>query len=358
MNASPTPGRTRSTLARRLPLLAAGFLLLGMAPAAGAATAQEGGAALAPPAEGGPMRVQVGLWVLDIDSIDSAAQRFVANVFLTVRWKDPRLAHGGATPVVRSSNEVWTPRLQIANESGLVRRTLPDVLEVQGDGEVLYRQRFVGSFSQRLDLTDFPFDEHRFRLHLVLPGVKPAEVEFVPDERLVARGLPGAAGIADDISLPDWRILECTARPLPYVLVPGLDVAGYALEFRAARDTWYWIWKVILPLALIVAMSWSVFWIDPANAGTQIGVATTAMLTLIAYRFAIESRVPPVSYLTRLDWFISGSTVLVFLTLLQAPWTSSLVRHGRKAIASRIDLVSKLLFPSAFAALAAWSFLR
>jgi hypothetical protein len=36
------------------------------------------------------------------------------------------------------------------------------------------------------------------------------------------------------------------------------------------------------------------------------------MLTLIAYRFSIGELVPKVAYLTRLDYFILGSTLMVF----------------------------------------------
>jgi len=308
-----------------------------------------------PAEEGVPIRVSAGVWVIDIDSIDSAGQRFVANVFVVFRWKDPRLAHEGPDPMVLDTSEIWLPWPQVANESGLVRRTHPEIVEVEPDGSAIYRQRFVGSFSQKLDLRDFPFDEHTFRFHIVLTDMESQEIEFVPEPRLVERGLAGAAGISEDISLPDWRIVSWQARPLPYVVIEGLDVPGYAFEFRAVRETSYWIWKVLLPLALIVAMSWTVFWLDPANAGTQIGVATTVMLTLIAYRFAIESRVPPVPYLTRLDLFLTGSTVLVFLTLLQALLTSNLARLDRRTLATRIDSASKIVFPAAFLFLAIWS---
>ena len=39
------------------------------------------------------------------------------------------------------------------------------------------------------------------------------------------------------------------------------------------------------------------------------------MLTLIAYRFLLGQSLPPVSYLTRLDYFLLGATILVFIAL-------------------------------------------
>ncbi len=48
------------------------------------------------------------------------------------------------------------------------------------------------------------------------------------------------------------------------------------------------------------------------------------MLTLIAYRFLLGGMLPRISYLTRLDYFLLGSTVLVFLALVEAACTSRL----------------------------------
>jgi hypothetical protein len=116
------------------------------------------------------------------------------------------------------------------------------------------------------------------------------------------------------------------------------------------------MWKLLLPLLLIILMSWSVFWIDPTNAGTQIAVATTAMLTLIAYRFAIDQNVPKVEYLTRMDYFVVGGSVLVFLALCQVILTAHLAKSDRLTQARRIDFWSRIGFIVLLAGLAIVAF--
>jgi len=301
-----------------------------------------------PDKEKGPTKVAVFIWMIDIDSIDSAKQIFTANAFISLKWKDPRLA-GGSGKMIYPTSEVWTPRVQITNESGIVRRTMPETVTVEPDGTVFYRQRFVGPFSQRLDLKDFPFDKHLFQLQLVSSGgYSPKDVVFVPNEEWEHDGLKYAAGIADNISLPDWVVLDYDAKPSNYTILPNLDNPGYVFEFTAERAVKYYMLKVILPLILIVMMSWSVFWIDPENAGTQIGVATTSMLTLIAYRFAIDTQVPRVPYATRLDEFIFVSTILVFLSLIEVTITSLLAYKKKVGTARKMDIVSRLIFPAIF----------
>jgi hypothetical protein len=103
--------------------------------------------------------------------------------------------------------------------------------------------------------------------------------------------------------------------------------------------------KVILPLVLIVMMSWSVFWIDPVHSNSQISIAVTSMLTLIAYRFAVDSQLPRLPYMTRLDAFILTSTLLVFVSLIEVLVTTSLNNEQAK----KIDWYSRALFPFVFA---------
>ena len=295
-----------------------------------------------------PTKVSVGMWLLDIDSIDSSAQNFEANFFVMLSWKDPRLAQPGGRNRTYDITRVWNPRIQVANEIGLVRRTFPEVVDVAPDGTVVYRQRFVGPFSQPLDLNDFPFDTQTFRIHLISVGNASSDIEFVRAQEWIDAGMPMAAGIAKGISLPDWKVESHRTDSAPYVVAVGADVAGFAFDFVAKRDSGYYVWKVILPLLLIVMMSWSVFWIDPSSSGTQIAVATTSMLTLIAYRFAIDSQVPKVSYMTKMDQFIVVGTVLVFLTLMQVVLTARLAQKGRDVLAKRIDKVSRWVFPCIF----------
>ena len=301
-----------------------------------------------PDPEAGPTHVEVGIWILDIDNIDSVSQNFAANVFIILKWKDSRLAHGFNDLKRFSLHDIWNPQMQIANESGIIRKTLPDIVNVEGDGTVTYRQRYVGPFSQPMMLTDFPFDTHVFGIHLVCIGSLPSEIQFAPVSDFVATGLVDAAGFAEKLSLPDWHVIDHNVKSFPYVVAPRKEIAGYHFEFTAKRDSKHFIFKVIFPLILIVMMSWMVFWIDPKNFGTQISVAITSMLTLIAYRFAVDALIPKVPYMTRLDTFIFASTILVFLSLIEVNITGQLSLDGKNALAKKLDRVSRIIFPLAF----------
>jgi cadmium resistance protein CadD (predicted permease) len=120
----------------------------------------------------------------------------------------------------------------------------------------------------------------------------------------------------------------------------------------------HYILKVILPLILIVIMSWMVFWIDPSNAGPQISVAVTSMLTLIAYRFSVDSQLPRLPYMTRLDAFILYSSLLVFISLVQVVVTTNLASNQQATLARKIDRYCRVIFPLFFAVVSVVIFVR
>jgi hypothetical protein len=302
-----------------------------------------------PAAEAGPTQISVGIWVVDISSIDSAQQAFTAEIAVVLRWKDSRLTHLGTGVVRYPLEQIWHPRVGIVNETNSVSRKMPDSVEVDPDGMVTYRQRYVGAFTQPLRLQSFPFDRQTFRVQLVAVRYQSNEVMFVPDQVWIRDGLKEAGGISPTITLPDWTIEKWELKPLVYALAPHHQYSSYAFEFTASRNVQHYLLKVILPLVLIVISSWAVFWIDPINASSQVSIAMTSMLTLIAYRFAIDSQLPLLPYMTRLDTFVLTSTLLVFFSLIEVVVTIMLDNTQKKKWAKRIDVYCRVIFPAIFA---------
>jgi hypothetical protein len=289
----------------------------------------------------GPLKVYVTIFIVDVDDISGANQSFDANIYVQCRWRDERLAHKGPKSIVRAVDEIWNPEIQVINQQK-IWLTLPRIVKISPEGEVRYHQRAWGSFSQPLKLKDFPFDRQVFSVQLATIDYTPEEIELVQDKN-------DESGMAQELSVADWKITGYKAEPRPYKPSPTTSpLAGFAFSFEAERKAGYFIIKVIIPLILIVAMSWVVFWIDPKESGTQISVAITTMLTLIAYRFAIDTDLPKISYLTRMDFFIMLSTVLVYASLIEVVVTSAFAKDGKISRARTIDLWMRWVFPSLF----------
>jgi hypothetical protein len=287
---------------------------------------------------GEPTEVAVTIYVIDVDEVDSAQQSFAASVYLEAHWNSPFLKHEGPGPVYHRVTDVWTPRLVTVNQQA-AWSAFPEYVEIQPDGDVVYRQKVWARFSQPLDLRDFPLDRQNLEVHVAAAGLLQKEVKFVPYNK------GEESGIAERFSLPDFDVLSWEAVPMPYPPDDENGVAGFRMRVEVQRQVMYFLVKVILPLCLIVIISWAPRWIDPEQIGTNIGVSTTAFLTLVAYLFATNVLLPRVSYVTRLDRFILLSTIMVFLCLIQTVMNIVLVGKKKTEFATRIDRWSRFVYP-------------
>jgi hypothetical protein len=301
----------------------------------------------------GPTRVQFLVFIIDVDDIDDANQNFTANVYIRLRWNDRRLAQPGAPVRQLPLESVWNPRVLIANATGVVPKSLPDVVQVEADGTVIYHQRYTGKFSQPLRLSEFPRDQHTFLVHFVAAGYNSDQMEFIPDVFESDTLLRGGS-IADELSLTDWKVLEFEALPLAYRPIKAVHTAGFGARFIAGRQLAYYLWQVVLPMAVVVVMSWAAFWVGRDNVGVRIGVATSSVLTLIANRFVLASLLPRLPYMTRMDYFTVGSTLLVFLALFMVVMIGFLDTKQKEGFARKLDLLSRAAFPSTFLLLLGW----
>jgi hypothetical protein len=296
-----------------------------------------------PDADGPPTEVSVGIRMIDLLEIDDVNQTLKVDIAIVRSWTDQRLAQLAGCEIL--VDDVWFPELVIVNSGRLFERW-PREVSIGPGGQVKYPQRISGTLASHHKLNDFPFDEQVITIRLTPLRWSENEVHLSDDKKFT--------GMTTPLNISDWNI-ESVRGVIGRQHIDAFDRihSSYDFMITATRIRSYYVWKVILPLCLIVAMSWCVFWIDPAQFGPQIGLSATSMLTLIAFIFATTNMVPKLGHFTLLDLFIVGSTILVFLALIEALVTSYLVSHDRKILALWIDRVARLLFPLSFAAMAA-----
>ena len=294
-----------------------------------------------PNADGPPTRVSVGMYMIDLMEINDINQTLTGDFALIQKWVDPRLSklEGCGIPI----SEIWSPDLIFIN-SGRKFAGRPKEVDIGPGGQVQYSQRYTGVFATYHHLKEFPFDKQVFVITLLPVGWSEKEVQLVVDEKAIRKH--------GRLNISDWTIKEVEATiDRRYDSYYDRYQSRFNYHIPAERIRSYYLLKVIMPLCLIVAMSWCVFWINPAQYGPQIGLSATSMLTLIAFIFATTNMVPRLGYLTLLDQFIFGSTILVFLALFESLATVYLVSIKKEALALRIDKLSRMIFPLAFGVL-------
>ena len=77
----------------------------------------------------------------------------------------------------------------------------------------------------------------------------------------------------------------------------GIQRPLMRLPIRAIRDTNYYLLTMMLPMSLIMFMSWMAFWLPPSIVPARMAISTASIFSFIAFRLqhpaAIAARVLP-----------------------------------------------------------------
>ena len=98
----------------------------------------------------------------------------------------------------------------------------------------------------------------------------------------------------------------------------------------------------------MVIVSWLVFWFDPPEASSQVTIAVTTILTIIAFALAISLTLPRVPYLTFADAFFLTCYVFAFVTMVEVTVVHISYRNERHILTAKIRRTARWLVPTAF----------
>ena len=96
---------------------------------------------------------------------------------------------------------------------------------------------------------------------------------------------------------------------------------------RFRRRTMYYMFQMYIHCICVVILSWVSFWVDETDGSDRVGLGIATVLTISFMQGALNDNVPRVSYLKSIDYFLLGSFVFVFMTLIEYVLV---LKHSRK----------------------------
>ena len=101
---------------------------------------------------------------------------------------------------------------------------------------------------------------------------------------------------------------------------------------KIKRNPQYYVYKIIIPVFLILAIAWLVLWIPiiPSQIESRLTTSIVALLALIAYNFVFNNDVPELSYLTNLDKYILVSYIFCAIPTFTTIILSRFVTNDQK----------------------------
>ena len=151
---------------------------------------------------------------------------------------------------------------------------------------ILYKSKGEYNFKTDFRLHSFPFDRQKIKVFAYQSryglGEYQASVSDWTKRRLISFA-------NKENAIQGWNIVNHSANYKVYK-DPNNQFYndGVELVLTIERKSSYYVFKVILPIVLILMVCWSAVWIDPREIESRLTITIVCLLSLIAYNFVID----------------------------------------------------------------------
>jgi len=218
----------------------------------------------------------------------------------------------------------------------------------ENSANVTYKSESVYKIKNNFNLISFPFDSQKLEIFIVNNISDLSSYEMYTSFWSLVK----AEEFKKNNDIQGWDIKHLELKYDQYYdPITQLILDGVKMEIEIERKSIYYLFKIILPIILILIICWSSVWIDPKEIESRLTITIVCLLSLIAYNFVIDSELPKLEYLTVMDYIILVSyvyaTIPNFLTII----SYNLMKDRKKRkladkleyIEGRYGLVSYLL---------------
>ncbi len=297
------------------------------------------------PPEAKPVKVNINIQVNKLYNINSLDETYQIDGYLVASWQyssgpKEQILYENQLADRMIGTEIWVPAFEFINVVENRHIGNKQVL-ITEKGEVLYNERFNATFTIPMDFRVFPFDKQKFSIQLETFSYEKGQVVFTTKNK---------AGfiekMADEWTVENSRVFVEDVE-YDHLQPESVTFSRYVLQVGVKRKVNRYLWQLILPLLLIIGISWSVFWIPQLS--DQLATGFTLMLTLVAFNFNTSSMLPSLPYMTLIEslitiGYISVSIVLIIIIIVG----NALIRNYSLEKYDKLLVVCRYAFPIGF----------
>ncbi len=306
-----------------------------------------------------PVKVEIGTRVEQIVEVDHQSEFFTAVASLQMEWIDPALAFNpetcqcdfktlsGAGLDAFLGERPW-PVFTLRNQQGN-RWVQNRNLVVYANGRAIYLERFTTNFQVDFDFRKYPFDVQEFVIRVD---------SLYPEELFRYAALEGFTEISPEHGEDEFVLTDFETTVGSEKRSGGATTSRFTFSFQAPRHLSYYVWRVFVPILLIISVSWVTFFLR--DYGRRIEVASANLLLFIAFSWSLAENYPRLGYLTFLDVVMAIMFVVNAFVVAYNVWLKRLEMAGQEDLAERVDSVLDWVYPltyvASFGAVILWFF--
>lgn len=277
-------------------------------------------------------QVETGIFAMNLYNLDMSSNTYYFDFYAWFRWK------GEIDP---------TANLELANgveDWGVTKVPVYEKPEKLPDGSLYQALRIEGRFVQPFDLSRYPLDQQK--LHVAL------ENSLYTTEQLVYVTDTEQSGYSTRLSIPGWQLKnqELSSLVHEYATNFGDSRVGNAntsysvLQYSLliTRPVSFFIWKLLLPLLIVLAASWGSLLLNPKYVDSRIMLPVTALLTTVFLQQSYSTGLPDVGHLVLLDKIYAIAYVLIVSAILEAIVTADWMKSDEENAHARIIRLDRL----------------
>lgn len=310
--------------------------------------------------EASPMHLGLGIRLSEVRNLNPAAGTFYAKFLLHILFRDPDL------PEVQSTNltQDEVPNLPIISAEMFYNATddlhinywdSHPTLHATGKGYVKAYYWVYGTFTERFDLHNFPYDLQE--LKVCMRNVRPTHdhqgwyafwplptkgigegsslwTSFTGD--LLTKGMGEGSSVWTSFTgnlLDEFTLFEppisyqssMSSMGVPHHELTGRDSKHFAVfAIIVQRKPWFFELNVIIVLFVLTSMSFMTARIAADDIADMSSITLTLILTAVAYKFIIADNMPKCSYSTALDKYVLGCFGMMTLVVFENTFAQEL----------------------------------
>ena len=248
-----------------------------------------------------PIDVEIAIMIEQISELNQKNENFTVVGNLKLSWVDNRFAYNPDTCKCNEKNHDSKQFENYLNDAGLNwpkfiflnqqgrRHVQEDFIKIFPDGEVIYIERFTVTLqAPNFNFSKFPFDPQEFYVRII--ALEPIQhyLFSINEEQ---------TEIGDSLGEEEWFVADYDYNISSYKA--RNTFTQFNLRISAHRHTEYYLFRIFIPLLLIVIVSWFIFFMR--DFARRVDISVTALLVFVAFNFTLGSDLPRLGYLTFMD---------------------------------------------------------